>query len=45
MQALIILKYYDIKENILELFNANLEENSTSFSKDLFYELKNEIRQ
>ena len=38
MRALMILKHYDIRKNILKLFHANLKENSTSFSKDLLYE-------
>ena len=38
IQAFMMLKHYDIRENILKLFHANLKENSTSFSKDLLYE-------
>ena len=38
MKALIMLKHYDIRENILELFHANLKEDNISFSKDLLYE-------
>ena len=40
MQALIMLKYYNIRENILKLFHANLKEDSTSFLKNLLYEQK-----
>ena len=52
MQALMMLKHHDIKENILELFHTNLKEDSTSLSKDLLYEqekqdqtMKNAMRQ
>ena len=40
MRALMILKHHDIKENILKLFHADLEKDSTSHSKDLLYEQK-----
>ena len=38
MRTLMILKHHDIKENILELFHANLEKDSISHSKNLLYE-------
>ena len=37
IQALIMLKYYDVRKNILKLFHTNLKEDNTSFSKDLLY--------
>ena len=37
MRALMILKHHDIRKNILKLFHADLEENSTSHSKNLLY--------
>ena len=40
MQAFMILKHHDIKENILELSHANLKKNSISHSKNLLYEQK-----
>ena len=38
MRALMILRHHDIRENILELFHADLEEDSTSHPEDLLYE-------
>ena len=38
MQIIMMLKHYDIKKNILELFHANLKEDNISLSKDLLYE-------
>ena len=40
MRALMILRHHDIKENILELFYADLKKDSINHLKDLFYEQK-----